>query len=120
MVLQKAIIVMNRGFFVRMSNGDVEGFKELAIDFFTDTRRLMTGWSALIAGGNYGRLRDELHRCKGGASLFGLEEMVAMISACEPPLELEIRGFDLNAFEREVTRSEEMVGAIHQEDCLVG
>lgn len=112
--------VMNRGFFVRMSNGDVEGFKELAFDYFNDTRRLMTGWGALIAAGNCSRLRDELHRCKGGASLFGLEELVAMISACETPLELEIRGFDLNAFESEVTRSEEMVRAIHHEERMAG
>ena len=111
---------MNRGFFVKMSNGDIEGFRNLAFEFFSDTRRLMTGWSALIAAGGYGRLRDELHRCKGGASLFGLEELTGMISACEVPLELEVHGFDLDAFESELTRSEAMIEAIYQEECLVG
>ena len=111
---------MNRGFFIKMSNGDVEGFKDLAFDFFSDTRRLMTGWGALLAAGSYGRLRDELHRCKGGASLFGLEKMVGMISECEIPLALEINGFNLDAFEREITRSEEMIGNIHSEEFAVG
>lgn len=109
---------MNCEFFMRMANGDVLGFKALAFEFFNDTRRLMTGWGALMAAGHYGRLRDELHRCKGGASLFGLEELVAMIAACEAPLDLEVHGFDLDAFENEVTRSEEMVCCIVAKESL--
>ena len=40
-------------------------------------------------------MREELHRCKGGASLFGLERIVALIGDCESPMVLETRGFDL-------------------------
>ena len=91
---------------MKMAHGDPEGLKNLAFDYFNDTRRLMTGWSALIAAGNYGRLRDELHRCKGGASLFGLEQLAAMIGNVEKPLELELQGFDLTAFEEALSHAE--------------
>lgn len=83
--------------------------RDLAFDYFNDTRRLMTGWVAMIEAGNYGRLREELHRCKGGASLFGLERMVALIGDCESPAVLETRGFDLAAFEKELSAAENAV-----------
>jgi hypothetical protein len=92
-----------------MAHGDLEGLRELAFDFFNDTRRLMTGWLSMIDAGNFGRLREELHRCKGGASLFGLERIVAFISDCESPMALETRGFDLGAFENELSAAESAV-----------
>lgn len=102
-------VPMNRKFFIKMANGDPEGFKNLAFEFFNDMRRMMTGWGALVADGNYGQLRDELHRCKGGASLFGLELLVKMIAECEAPQEIERHGFDLVSFENEITRAESLV-----------
>jgi len=100
---------MNPAYFMKMAHGDLEGLKELAFDFFNDTRRLMTGWVSLIESGNFGRLREELHRCKGGASLFGLERMVSFIAACESPNALETRGFDVATFESELTAAENAV-----------
>lgn len=97
---------MNPVCFVKMAHGDLEGLRALAFDFFNDTRRLMTGWISMLEDGNFGRLREELHRCKGGASLFGLERMVALIGACERPMVLETRGFDFRAFENELVAAE--------------
>ncbi len=71
----------------------------------------------MLESGNFGRLREELHRCKGGASLFGLERMVALIGNCESPTVLETRGFDLVAFEKELTAAERAVSELT--DCKV-
>lgn len=100
---------MNPVYFMKMAHGDLDGLMELAFDFFNDTRRLMTGWLAMIEVGNFGRLREELHRCKGGASLFGLERLVALIGDCESPMMLETRGFDLASFENELSAAENAV-----------
>lgn len=103
---------MNSANFLKMAHGDLGGLRELAFDYFNDTRRLMTGWMALIEAGNFKQLRDELHRCKGGASLFGLERIVALIGSCESPAALEKRGFDIAGFEKELTAAEKAVVAM--------
>lgn len=95
--------------FMKMAHGDVSGLRDLAFDYFNDTRRLMTVWLAMIEAGDYASLREELHRCKGGASLFGLERIVTMIGDCEKPQTLEREGFDLALFERELTAAENAV-----------
>lgn len=106
---------MNPALFLKMAHGDLGGLRELAFDYFNDTRRLMTGWLGLIESENFTQLREELHRCKGGASLFGLERLVALLGACESPMALEKTGFDMAEFERELTAAEnavlEMTGA---------
>lgn len=103
---------MNAANFLRMAHGDLGGLRELAFDFFNDTRRQMTGWMALLESENYGQLRDDLHRCKGGASLFGLERIVALIGSCESPQVLEEKGFDLSGFEVELSAAESAVLAL--------
>lgn len=103
---------MNPANFLKMAHGDLAGLRELAFDYFNDTRRQMTGWLSLLEAGNFGQLRDELHRCKGGASLFGLERIVAMIGAVESPSMLETRGFDLASFEKELSAAESSVMAM--------
>jgi HPt (histidine-containing phosphotransfer) domain-containing protein len=61
---------------------------------------------ALLEAGNFKQLRDDLHRCKGGASIFGLERIVALIGSCESASVLEERGIDLTNFETELTEAE--------------
>ena len=95
-----------------MAHGDVSGLKQLAFDYFNDTRRQMTTWLALIEAENFAQLRDDLHRCKGGASLFGLERIVALIGSCESPATLEQLGFDLGGFETELSAAEQAVSAM--------
>jgi HPt (histidine-containing phosphotransfer) domain-containing protein len=79
----------------------------MAFDYFNETRRLMTSWRAMIESRNFSHLRDDLHRCKGGASLFGLERLVFLLGEFESPSVLETRGFDLSAFESELSAAEE-------------
>ena len=110
---------MNAANFAKMAHGDIDGLIELAFDYFNDTRRLMTGWQALLEGGNIGQLRDELHRCKGGASLFGLERLVSLIGECESPGYLEQHGFDLAAFECELSAAEHAIVSM-REGAAVG
>ena len=100
---------MNAKNFEKMAHGDVVGFKDLAFDYFNDTRRLMTGWLSMIDSGDFANFRMELHRCKGGASLFGLERLVARIGYCESPNKLEEEGFNLSEFEKELSAAEQAV-----------
>lgn len=95
--------------FLKMAHGDIGGLRDLAFDYFNDTRRLMTAWMAMFEAGDFSSLREELHRCKGGASLFGLERIVAIIGECERPQSLERGGFDFALFERELTAAESAV-----------
>lgn len=103
---------MNAANFLKMAHGDLPGLRQLAFDFFNDTRRQMTGWMALIEAGNHSQLRADLHRCKGGASLFGLERIVAIIGSFESQAALEGRGFDITEFESELSAAEKAVIAL--------
>ena len=107
--MNESLAPINKANFMKMAHGDVDGLTELAFDYFNDTRRLMTVWLALIEAGDFAALREELHRCKGGASLFGLERLVAIIGDCEKPATIERDGFDLARFERELTEAESAV-----------
>lgn len=106
------LLPMNAINFLKMAHGDIGGLKLLAFDYFNDTRRQMTGWVAMLEDGNYSHLRDDLHRCKGGASLFGLERIVALIGSCESPSTLEAQGFDVKGFETELSAAEQAVLAM--------
>ena len=108
---------MNPENFAKMAHGDPAGLMEMAFDYFNETRHLMTGWMALIESGNFVHLCEDLHRCKGGASLFGLERLVAMLGECERPAVLELRGFDIAAFEKELSAAENAVLAMAQGTC---
>jgi HPt (histidine-containing phosphotransfer) domain-containing protein len=110
--VKEELLPMNPVNFAKMAHGDPAGLIELAFDYFNETRRLMTGWMALIEAGDFVRLRDELHRCKGGASLFGLERLVSLLGDCESPAVLEQRGFDLVTFENELTAAENSVAGM--------
>jgi hypothetical protein len=111
-VVREDLQPMNAVSFMKMAHGDALGLKELAFDFFNDTRLRMTGWLALMEAGDFSAVRDDLHRCKGGASLFGLERLVALIGASEAPQALESRGFDLTHFETELSAAENAVTAL--------
>lgn len=103
---------MNAANFLKMAHGDLGGLRVLASDYFKDTRKLMGGWVKLIESKNFKQLRDELHRCKGGASLFGLERIVALIGSCESQSTLEEKGFDFARFEQELEAAENAIEAM--------
>lgn len=108
---------MNPESFRKMAIGDTAGLMELAVEYFTETRRLMSGWAALLESQNYAQLRDELHRCKGGASLFGLERLVSILGECERPSHLENRGFDVGTFGLELSAAEAAVAGMAETVC---
>jgi hypothetical protein len=103
---------LNPANFRKMAHGDPAGLIELAFEYFNETRHLMTGWVALIESGSHARLCEELHRCKGGASLFGLERLVELLGNCERPAFLEQSGFDIALFEKELSAAESAVSAM--------
>jgi hypothetical protein len=103
---------LNPDDFRKMAHGDADGLIELAFEYFNETRRLMTGWMAWMESGSHARLCEELHRCKGGASLFGLERLVELLGNCERPAVLEQSGFDIAAFEKELSAAEAAMTAM--------
>lgn len=100
---------VNKSYFLKMAHGDLDSFRELAGDFFADTKRILGDWGQLLDSRDYRRLSEEIHRCKGGASLFGLERIVAMLARLENPVHLEKDGFDLTAFAEELEAAESEV-----------
>lgn len=110
--MNRDLIPLNTVNFQKMAHGDLPGLRQLALDFFHDTRRQLTTWSHLLEKGHYTELREHLHRCKGGASLFALERLVALIGSVESPAALEKKGFDFSLFETELTAAERAVVAL--------
>ena len=89
-----------------------DGSRRFARDASFETWQQYSDWHSFIETGNFNHLRDDLHRCKGGASLFGLERIVALIGAYESPSVLEEKGFDLTVFEQELKAAESAVRAM--------
>lgn len=104
---------MNFENFRKMAHGDLASLRDLALEFFQETRRKIPRWQRLLDGRNYLELRDDLHRCKGGASLFGLERMVRLLGASESATVLETKGFDLENFADELAAAENALLALN-------
>ena len=94
---------MNFENFRKMAHGDLASLRDLALEFFQETRRKIPRWQGL---------RDDLHRCKGGASLFGLERLVRLLGASESATVLETKGFDLKQFGDELAAAERALLAL--------
>jgi hypothetical protein len=105
---------LNPANFNKMAHGDPAGLVELAFEYFNETRHLMTGWLVMTESGNHARLCEELHRCKGGASLFGLERLVDLLGKYERPAFLQENEFDIALFERELSAAEAAVSDMAQ------
>lgn len=107
--MSEELVAMNMVHFVKMAYGDVPWLRGLAHEFFRETHALMPQWLAMVEAGSFDELRVELHRCKGGASLFGFERLVAMLASRQNPPELETHGFDVVAFKQELDAAEKAV-----------
>lgn len=108
-VINNELRTINRPQFLKMAYGDVESLKELATDFFTDTREHLPEWQSLLDAQDFTQLRHELHRCRGGASLFALDRLAAMVASRELPGALEEHGLDLALLARELEAAEKAV-----------
>lgn len=102
--------ILNESHFHRMACGDLPGFFALAEEFFDDVREQVKGWVALQEAGDHVQLREEFHRCKGGAAIFGLERLVSLLGSWERGEEsMEI---DLGKFRGEMKVAMEAVRAL--------
>lgn len=72
--------VINEAGFVRMACGNVGEFKRHAGDFLAELERQKCGW---VKAGWTDETRRELHRCKGGAGLFCMEELREALARLE-------------------------------------
>lgn len=95
-----------------MACADLAGFAELAGEFFADVRERADEWRALHASGDHKRLREEYHRTKGGAALFGFERLVVMLAGWEADSTVETSPEDLERLARELAEAEEAVAAL--------
>jgi HPt (histidine-containing phosphotransfer) domain-containing protein len=98
--------IINSATFLKMARGDLPSLKELAHDFFIDIRSQLATWAELLETNNHRQLRSDLHRCKGGASLFGLERLVALIDHYE-----KSQQFDVATFADELCSAEQAIMA---------
>lgn len=99
--------VINEEVFTRMACGNIAEFKGMAEEFLADLRRLMPGWAVAREQGKWEEVQSEIHRCKGGASLFGMEKLRVMLASLEKCEEAE---FD--AITKEVERTGESLASI--------
>lgn len=110
--MSEELLPMNLVHFTKMAYGDVPWLQGLAGDFFRETRALIPKWQVMIEERNFEDLRVELHRCKGGASLFGFERLVAMLAVYESSMDLESRSFSVPTFQLELAAAERAVAAM--------
>jgi HPt (histidine-containing phosphotransfer) domain-containing protein len=102
---------LNQTKFEKMAHGNDKALLELADEYSSETRSLMAEWHKLIDAGDFDRLREELHRCKGGAALFGLDRLAEFFGQCESGSHLETHGLDMTALETELAAAEKAVDA---------
>ena len=66
-----------------MARGDTGTFAEMAQEFLADARLGSAQWEEAWRSGDHSLVGLEIHRCKGGASLFGFERLHAMLGGWE-------------------------------------
>lgn len=81
-----------------MSCGDLESFIELADEYFIDVRTRMRQWPGMKDAREWRRLAEELHRCKGGAAMFGFERIFALVGSWEADNRIERGEIDFESF----------------------
>jgi HPt (histidine-containing phosphotransfer) domain-containing protein len=111
----EATPIFNETRFERMACGDIEGFHELADEFFEDVRSRLLKWPALYDSGEFRRLSEEFHRCKGGAAMFGFERLFSLLGNWETDSKIEQGEVDLKRFVSELEAAEFAVAAIRSE-----
>lgn len=95
--------------FQRMACGDVDGFHDLAQEYFNDVRERMSQWPSLLAQKEYRRLSEDFHRCKGGAAMFGLERLYSLFGSVESDSVVELGDSHLERFASELDAAQTAV-----------
>ncbi|MFD2257300.1 Hpt domain-containing protein [Luteolibacter algae] len=84
--VETEVKILREEVFLKMARGDKDQFAEIACEFFEETREVVAGWKLAHAGGDTAKIAMELHRCRGGASLFGFEYLQQLIRRWESDL----------------------------------
>lgn len=103
------IQIFNSTRFQRMACGDLPGLFEMVEEYFVDLRLKLESWPAVKDAGDFQRLFEEFHRCKGGAALFGLERLFSLLGSLERETNVGQMQVDLELLERELVAAEEAV-----------
>lgn len=106
--------VFNEVRFDRMSCGDPTGFHELAEEYFQDVRTRLSQWDAMREAGEYRRLSEEFHRCKGGAAMFGFERLFHLLGSWETDSKIEKGDVNLERFAGELGEAEKAISALRE------
>lgn len=105
-------MILNESHFRQMACADLAGFVELTGEFFVDARERAANWLEIHERGAGTQLREEFHRCKGAAALFGFERMVSLLKEWEMDPEIAESPLDMERFFRELKEAEEAVAAM--------
>ena len=66
------------------------------------------------SAGEFRRLSEEFHRCKGGAAMFGFERLYGLLGNWETDSKIEKAGVDLEQFADEIAAAEAAVAAFRE------
>jgi len=102
--------------FQRMSCGDLNSFHELADEYFIDVRTRMRQWAGMREAREWRRLAEELHRCKGGAAMFGFERIFALVGSWEADNRIERGEIDFELFVEELEAADQAVTAYRSKE----
>ncbi|MFN6016204.1 MAG: hypothetical protein ACK49N_01405 [Verrucomicrobiota bacterium] len=99
------------GRFFKLAGKDPDGLVRMMDEYVAETRRMAGMWSHLLQAGEAGEVSEQLHMCKGGAAIFGLLRVMAMIAGLEKG-SLDSASYDAQAFERELALAERAIAAL--------
>ncbi|MBK1883336.1 Hpt domain-containing protein [Luteolibacter pohnpeiensis] len=104
--------ILNEDRFRRMACGDMDSFYELAGDYFEEVESRIPEWRKLNASGDDHRLREEFHRSKGGAAIFGFERLHAHLTSLEKQIEAGGGEVDIDQLLGEYENAKQAVAAL--------
>jgi HPt (histidine-containing phosphotransfer) domain-containing protein len=104
-------LILRETSFLRMAMGDVEGFGDMAREFLSEIRNGSEGWQGAWNKGDHTAVALEIHRSRGGASLFGFERLHAFFAACERKLISGTFEFEPALMESELEKAERALAA---------
>ena len=99
------------GRFVRLAGNDTEGLVRMMNEYLDETRTISAMWPNLLQAGEVSEFSEQLHKCKGGAAIFGFSRVMALIAGLEKG-SLDSASYDAQAFERELALAERAIAAL--------
>lgn len=98
--------------FARLAGNDTAGLVRMMAEYLDETREIAGTWPRLFQEGKQREVSEQLHRCKGGAAIFGFSRILSLIGGLEKNPALAASAFDARAFERELALVELAITAL--------